>query len=193
MALQLRTGPATEPVSLEETKSFLRIDDDDNDIMVSSLITAARIYIETTIGKSLLTQNWSYFLDKWPNSGTIYLPLSPVQSIDQIKIHGITGTEETLNETEYQTDIYSANPRIKLTGTHNLAVNGQSINKIEVMFTAGFGLTAEEVPADLKQALLMLAAHWFENREPIGFGAKISELPTTIQSILANHKKYRIQ
>lgn len=66
MALQLRAGPAQEPVSLEEAKYFMRLGGTEDDVLVSTLITAARIHIETTIGKVLITESWSYFLDKWP-------------------------------------------------------------------------------------------------------------------------------
>ena len=74
MALQLRDGPAQEPVSLLEAKDFMRLDGSEDDVLVSTLITAARIHIETTLGKILITQNWSYFLDTWPKTKTTYYP-----------------------------------------------------------------------------------------------------------------------
>ena len=38
----------------------------------------------------------------------------------------------------------------------------------EVRFVAGFGEAWEDVPADLRQAVLLLAAHFYENRTDTG-------------------------
>lgn len=192
MALQLRSGPAIEPVDLEETKTFLRIDGTDDDILVSSLITAARIHIETTIGKILITENWSYFKDKWPSEGIIHLPLSPLQSVDEIRIHN-NGSYEILSLEDYSTDIVSSQPRVKLSSPSAPTQTNDELNHIEVRFTAGFGNTQNDIPKDLRQALLMLTAHWYERREPVGFGGSFNEIPTTISALLTNYKSYRMQ
>lgn len=44
-----------------------------------------------------------------------------------------------------------------------------------------------EPPADVKQATLQIAAHWFENRED-SFPGNINEIPLDAQDILVNHR-----
>ena len=193
MALQLRTGPASEPVSLADTKSFLRIDGADDDILVSSLITAARIYIETTTAKILLLQNWSLFKDKWPSSGVLHLPLSPVQSIDEVRLYNLDESHSVLDVSEYAKDLISTQPRIKLLSQHLSQSPSAPLNHIEVQFTAGFGAAESDVPADLRQALLMLAAHWYEQREPVGFGSSFNEIPLSISAVLEKYKAFKVQ
>ena len=193
MPLQLRSGPANEPVSLSEAKVFLRIDGTDDDILVSSLITAARIYIETTISKILITENWSFFKDKWPTSGVVHLPLSPVQSIDEIRVYNQDNTYSTLPIETYASDLISSQPRIKFLETSPSIATPRHFNQLEVQFTAGFGNTETDVPSDLRQALLMLTAHWYEQREPIGFGGSFNEIPTTISALLSSYKTHRMQ
>lgn len=193
MALQFRSGPAIEPVSLNDTKSFLRIDAADDDILVASLITAARIYIETTIGKILITEQWSYFKDCWPQSGILHLPLSPLKSVDEIRLHQENETFEIISTEDYATDLVSNQPRIKFLKQTNHQTKTSAFNQIEVRFTAGFGDTEEAVPNDLRQALLMLVSHWYEQREPIGLGGTFNEIPTTVSALIANYKSYRMQ
>lgn len=193
MALQLRSGPAIEPISLTEAKNFMRIDETDGDVLINSLITAARIYIETTMGLIMTTESWSYYIDKWPNNSVIYLPLSPIQSVDEIRIHTSSASYEILPVEDYETDTHSNHPRIKILNRMIGSAMGHSMNQIEMQFTSGFGDTMNEVPADLKQAMLLLVSHWFEQREPIGYGGTFAKVPTSIEALLASYKKYRVQ
>lgn len=74
------TPPAIEPVSLSEAKDFLRIIANDEDELLGTLITAARLMIEAAAGRLLIEQSWRIVLDAWPQ-GEIGLPLSPVRSL----------------------------------------------------------------------------------------------------------------
>lgn len=58
MPLQLVTPPAGEPVSLAEAKQHLRVDGGDDDLLIGSLITAARQAAETKTGRQLITARW---------------------------------------------------------------------------------------------------------------------------------------
>lgn len=46
----------------------------------------------------------------------------------------------------------------------------------------------EPVPEDLKQAVLMLAAHWFDNHEAAGEGMR--EIPFGVSDIVASYREY---
>jgi uncharacterized phiE125 gp8 family phage protein len=46
MTAALITGPALEPVSLDDAKAHLRLDTDDDDVLVGAAICAARLHVE---------------------------------------------------------------------------------------------------------------------------------------------------
>ena len=46
------------------------------------------------------------------------------------------------------------------------------VNPISVTYTAGY----TNLPASLRQAMLMLIAHWYNNREAVQIGSRINEV-----------------
>lgn len=81
------TPPAIEPVSLSEAKDFLRILTADEDELLGTLITAARLMVEAASGRLLIEQVWRIVLDAWPQGGDIRLPLSPVRSLTVARVY----------------------------------------------------------------------------------------------------------
>jgi uncharacterized phiE125 gp8 family phage protein len=87
MPLILTTPPSAEPLSLAEAKAQLRIYHSDDDTFVSTLITTARRMIEQRYDLALMQQNWSLFLDQWPEAGIFNMPLQPLLSVVDIKTY----------------------------------------------------------------------------------------------------------
>ena len=87
MALVMTAAPAAELISLAEAKAHLRIDAGDEDALLAALITAARMFVERTLSLALITESWSLYLDGWPRSGTIALPLHPVQAVTAVRVY----------------------------------------------------------------------------------------------------------
>ena len=44
------------------------------------------------------------------------------------------------------------------------------------------------MPSPLQQAILLLAAHWFEHREAAGAGVAFQELPMGVQALAAPYR-----
>lgn len=63
MRARLVTPPSGEPVTLAEAKGHLRLEEADDDPMVSLLITAARQYIEEYCWRGLLQQKWELVIE----------------------------------------------------------------------------------------------------------------------------------
>lgn len=63
---------------------------------------------------------------------------------------------------------------------------------IEIDYAAGFGTEPGEVPADLKQAMLGLIAHWFEHRDAVIVAGSGAVVPTGFDRLVASHKRVRL-
>jgi uncharacterized phiE125 gp8 family phage protein len=191
MALVLTSGPAIEPVTLPEAKAHLKIDGDDEDTLVSSLIITSRLHVEAALGLALITQSWSYFLDSWPGA-VVALPLRPVQSVSAVRLYAADETVETLPGDSYLLDGASCPPRLVRNASLPWPKPGRAANGIEIAFTAGYGNVAVLVPAPVRQAILLLVAHWYEHREPVALGQPSAPIPTMVSELLGPYRAVRL-
>lgn len=182
MALKLITPPVIEPVTLEEAKSHCRIDGNDEDFLITSLIVAAREHCEGFQNRAYITQTWQLWLDYWPPGSIIPIPKPPLQSVVDVKYYDTNDTEETLATTDYFVDDKSDPGRLMLKALP--AVVLRPVNGVCVEFTAGYGDDAEAVPQKVKQAMLLLIGHWHESREAIITGTITREVEFAVRSLL---------
>jgi uncharacterized phiE125 gp8 family phage protein len=188
MPLILTTPPATEPVSLAEAKAHLRVTHADDDAYISTLIIAARRAAEARTGLALISQGWSLWLDGWPGAAAASLGLAPVSAISDIITYGEDGTPSTYDSAHYYLDGVSRPGRAVIRPDRLPPLAGRKVNGIEIRFTAGFGASASAVPQELKQALLLTLAHWFEHRGEADGGS----LPLSAVEILSRHRLMRL-
>jgi uncharacterized phiE125 gp8 family phage protein len=83
----LLTGPAIEPWSVAEAKSFLRAENDDDDTVIASLIAAARSHVEAMTRCALIAQTWRFVRDQWPPDGRIKLGRGPLRSLTAARVY----------------------------------------------------------------------------------------------------------
>ena len=192
MSLVMTSGPALEPVALADAKALMRVDTTDEDALIQSLIITSRLHIEAALGLALITQSWSAFLDRWPRSGRITLPLRPVVAIGSVRIWDAAGGAATLDASDYLLDGQGMPPRLVMLDSRNAVAPGRTVNGIEIAFTAGFGAAATDVPAPIRHALLLLVAHWYEHREPVEIGAAVNAIPAMVSELLHPYRRRRL-
>jgi uncharacterized phiE125 gp8 family phage protein len=191
MALVLTSGPAAEPVTVAEAKAHLRVDGTDEDTLIASLILTSRLHVEAALGLALITQSWRLLLDRWPPQKDLELPLRPLQSIDAVRVLPAAGAALVIAPTNYVADTANVPPRLVRTGVI-WPQPGKAANGIEIDLTAGYGDDASDVPAPVRQSLLLLVAHWYERREPIDVGSPATIVPTQVSELLAPYRLVRI-
>jgi len=181
-----------EPVSLADAKAHARVDGNAEDMLVSSLILAARLHIERCLDLALISQSWSLYLDRWPDAPFVELPLAPLISVDAVRLYSPTGSSATLDPGLFIVDAASRRPRLALHQGQSWPAPGRSVNGIEVAFTAGYGDTEDDVPAPVRLAVKMLVAHWYEAREPVLLGERADPVPATVASLIAPYRSIRL-
>lgn len=171
-ALTLITPPELI-VEIEDARNFLRITDEESnvlndDMLIASLIETATAYVdgpEGLLGRSLGRQKWRLMLDGFPRDG-IELPLPPLQSVDLIRYTTANGTTADLPSTAYRVAIPGAAPGvIRPRGLWPMVALGEAT--VEVQFTAGY----DTVPAPIRTAILQHVALLYENRETAAYGS----------------------
>ena len=192
MANILLSGPSVEPITLTDAKSHLRADTSAEDTLIQSLIMASRLHIEAALDLTLITQSWRLRLDSWPRSGTLVLPLRPVEELTAVRVHVDDDTIETLDVDDFILDGTPNPARLVWRGTGTAPLSPIAANGIEIDFVAGYGDAPSDVPQPIRQALLLLVAHWYENREPVEIGATATVIPGSVSSLLSLYRRRRL-
>lgn len=155
MALFLVSGPSSEPISLDEALTHLRIDGTDEYALIGDLIQGAREYVETFTRRALLSQTWDLKRDAFP-CGPIWVPLPRCQSIASISYIDTNGTTQTWSSALYTTDLPTgphAGPGRIVPAYGETYPSTRSVpNAVTVRFVAGYG-TEADVPALIRACL----------------------------------------
>lgn len=199
MALVVLTQPAVPPVSLADAKAHCRVDHSTDDVLISALVNAAGDYVSRFTRKPLIYTTYRYTFDTFPEGfEPIELPRQPVVHFDagqylayavpRVRYYDTNGTLTVLNHnTDFEMDLGNNPPRLHLPAQEYwpLTQAGKK-NAVEVDFVAGFAANSAGVPELLRQAILMMVAHWYENREAVGNAGQ--QVPLAVDSILRIHQ-----
>jgi uncharacterized phiE125 gp8 family phage protein len=191
MALVLTSGPAVEAVTVADAKTHMRVDGSAEDVLIGSLILTSRLHVEAALGLALINQTWMLVLDRWPPCGTVEIPIAPLQAVTSVRVRNAAGTPIVVPPTSYLVDIVSKPPRLVWNNTAP-SYPGQAANGIEIDLSVGFGASAASVPAPLKHAVLMLAAHWHEHRDPVEIGSTAARIPDAVADLIQPFRKFRL-
>lgn len=192
MTSYLLAGPESEPLSLDDAKAFLRIGDSTEDGLIATLITAARIHLEGITGRAMLAQSWRLVLDAWPTGGVIELPVGPFISLTAITAYDVDGIATDITLAGIEPDAGRARARLFLPANLDRGPLLRDRQGVEIDYVAGFGTAAGDVPADLIQALKILVAHWFENRDAVIIAGSGTVVPVGFDGLVANYRQVRL-
>ena len=175
MTLQILIPPTAEPVTLVEAKAALRVTDTVEDALISRLISAARQRIERSLSLGLIGATYRETFDRWGprrlKSGAIRLRMGPLLSVTAIRVADSAGSFLVIDPGLYRARI-ATRPGLIAPTAAGLPEAGIGSGGLQIDYRCGFGETQADVPEPLRQAVLALVAHGFENRDqanaPIG-------------------------
>jgi len=160
------TPPAIEPVDLARAKLHLRVDHADEDALITDLIVAARTECENRLQRTLITTGWTWPLDAFPAGGGMLVPpMPPLITLGVIQYVDTDGVAQTLSGSGLlHIDPISEPGRIAPV-SGSWPATADRINAVTITYTAGYGPAAADVPAPIRQWLLLAIGDMYANRE----------------------------
>lgn len=198
--LTLVTPPAAEPVTLAEAKAHLRVEIADDDALIADLVAAARQAAESHTRRALITQTWRLTLDRFPGkplpwwdgvregadvpepANAIELPRPPLQSVTSVTAYDDADAATVMAATDYFVDSDHEPGRVVLRSGKTWPVVLRVAAGVEIEYVAGYG-AATDVPEAIRQGLLLLVGHFYENREAVAAAGAVSELPLGVAAL----------
>jgi uncharacterized phiE125 gp8 family phage protein len=168
--------------SVDVIKDYATTVEDD---LLNSLIQAAREYCEVFQRKAYLTQTWELWLDEFPDDDFIELPRPPLASVTTIDYYNTSDVKATMSASDYYVDVENTPGGIYLNdGKSWPSTTLRPRNGVCITYIAG-ETAAASVSYKVKQAILLLVGHWYENREAVATsGAVPQKVPLAVESLL---------
>ncbi len=193
MMLVEQTATPKSSLPITQFKEHLRLgtgfaDDGTQDALLERLLRAALKAIEARTGKILLTRGFLWSVECWRSLGGQALPVAPVSAVTSLSVTDRDGAKTVYDPVEYALIPDSHRPRLVPTGAYLPVIPADGL--AEIAFQAGFGTTWRAIPVDLAQAVLMLAAHYHDNR--FGDGEPSAMIPVGVSVLIQQYKTVRL-
>lgn len=191
------TQATYQPVSLRQVHQHLRLfteygqhpDDDLIELYISAATGAAEDYLQRYLAQRTLRLKRDDFPTENQDGVTIItLPVYPVLSVDSINYVDLAGATQTLTGYEVDSDSIPARIRVLEPPDVKEGLSGLTIN-VTVGYASGESpATADLIPAQIKQAILLMVGQMYEHRENVVVGTIATELPKTFEYLLHPHR-----
>lgn len=184
MSLVRVTAPTVTPVLLDEQRSHMRVYHRDDDDYIESLLAAATEWVETFTRRALITQTWRWKQNSF--SWCMEVPRPPLQSVTAASFTYIAGdgTVTQVPESVYEVDTDSEPGRVYLAYSQSWPTPRSEQLAVSMTYVAGYGATGAAVPAPIRHAIMLHAAHLYEHREPVIAGVMATRVPDATHSLL---------
>jgi hypothetical protein len=220
MAVKRTLPPATEPLTVDEMKRRLHIDQDDENSDIGDHIQQAREYAENFCQRALITQKWDLFLDEFPKTSFVsyltnwpmndqYVP--PIQEAPRgytIRLNGSAfeipfpplqsvDSIKYFDSTGVEQTLDPSQYMVDIASEPGMVApitawptTQNRMNAVKVSFTAGYGAPSD-VPASIRTWMKQRVGALFENREEVVIGARITSIDLPFVDLML--RPYRIQ
>ena len=178
---------------VQALKDHLRLgtgftEDGMQDGLIEAYLRAAMAAVEGRIGKVLLARQYRLTVEDWRAAGEQPLPVAPVSGIVSVTVVDAANVATVLAASRYRLvpDLH----RPKLASVGVLLPTVPMDGRAEVVFDAGFGAAWDQVPADLAQAVILLAAEYYEVRQAGDTGP--AGLPFAVNALIERWRNVRV-
>lgn len=175
------TAPTAEPVSLQEVKEYMRVENSTDERVLRPFIETARRFAEEYLCRALMQQTFTLTVDAyddvndslWEGTRTgpylnyyknhITLPRPPVQSVTSVSTFDDADTQTTMAASKYYVDTSREPGRVVLRQGENFPTALRVANAIQVVYVAGY-TSAYAIPEPIRMGIMQHIAFLYEHR-----------------------------
>lgn len=163
-------------------------DDSLQDTLLAGFLRAALAAIEGRTGKALLSRSFALTLTAWRSPERQPLPVAPVGALASVSLTDAAGLATTVPLSALRLELDAQRPALVALGGSLPAIpqNGSA----RIAFSAGYGPAWVNLPADLAQAVLMLAAHYYEYRAEVALVGGC--MPFGVTALIERYRPLRL-
>lgn len=184
--------PPDPVVTVDDARAHLREESTDYDDLIELYIAAATAHIDGPggwLGRAIGEQELELRTDRFPwcNPTSIVLPCPPLISVESVTYIDSDGVLQTMDEADYRLiGVGGSAPRVDLVYGASWPTARSEAEAVRIAYTAGYG-AAEDVPASIKAAILLMVGDMYSHRESAVVGVTAAAVPmsTTVEALLA--------
>jgi uncharacterized phiE125 gp8 family phage protein len=158
------------------------------DAVLSSFLRAAMAAIEARTGKALIEREFTLSVSTLKNATALPLSVAPVTVIADVSLVSRGGTVQSVNSAVYWLERDSNSPRLRPTAA--CLPGPEAGGVLRIRFLAGYGPEWDDIPGDMRQAVMMLAAHYYEYRHDTALAGGC--MPFGVTSLIERFRMMRL-
>ena len=185
-AYKVVTPATSNPLTLTEAKTHLKVDTTADDTFITNLIKSATSSAQEYTNRFFIATTIQQYGDKWEDISNLFK--SPVASVTHVKYVDPDGTLQTLSTDVYFVDDVNKPARIGLKPNQSFPEIIDRLNAIYVEYVVGIAAGPDEVDEGIRQALLLTIGNWYQNRQAVVTGTIATELPMNAKFLLDQYK-----
>jgi uncharacterized phiE125 gp8 family phage protein len=191
----LVTPPVIKPITRTEAKAHLDISYSEKDTLIDGLIAAATTHLDGwtgILGRALCEQTWRQDFDCFEFG--LRLPLFPVISVSSVKYTDTENVEQTISTSNYNVLTDDLGTHVRFLDNYSFPnLRQYQPAAVRVEYKAGYADSdgASTVPDAIKQAMLLLVRHWFDNPTAVVVGQSVAPLPFAVDALLSPYRRTR--
>lgn len=186
-------APGVDLIETLAARKQCRVDHAEDDDTLAALVRAATDYLDGPNGilrTSLLKQTWRDAWSEFPLDCRIRLSAEPLIAISSVEYVAAGATTwSTWASQNYHAYTDALGSWVELADGIAWPDTATRPEAVRVTYTAGFGVKAADVPANIIHAAKLLVAHYYENREAVLVGVVPADLPMGVSALLAPWKR----
>lgn len=180
--------PPEPIVSWEEANTHLRLDGDTSQqSYVEGLVAAATGWIDGPagwLGRSIGVQTLEARFERFCGD-EIVLPYGPVIAPISVKYLDTDNVEQTFPPSSYT---MLSDGRVRLNSGAAWPSLYDDPEAVRITYQAGDAT----VPSPVRQAILLLVGHWFNNREEVITGTITAQMPMAVEALLSTFRRWSL-